>query len=289
MSFILELPRRNPFRWMFKSPHHFLLTLKWRLLSRKSDRKMLFVTGFGRSGTTLVQATLGAHPKCVAPPGEFALFHVGQDIFLRDRFANYFSEDELEELFRSSKDFADLADRFYNKLSRGNPDLWCVDKLGPLNIINLSYVLHFFPNARFVALSRDPRDVYCSARKHGGFPSSSDPARLGKAWRRASKCVLRLARRPGALSVRYEDLVADPEASLSRMMQLIGEDLDQAQLSGESRKYHKKHSDSRWQKLSGPIDPGSVGRWREELCREDVEAIQRSAWKEMQSLGYELV
>jgi hypothetical protein len=83
-------------------------------------------------------------------------------------------------------------------------------------------LIHLWPNARFIHLIRDPRDVARSVlekRWAGNLYHAADW------WTEAERCwgVLKSKLPPERyVEVRYEDLVTDPEAELARVCAFIG-------------------------------------------------------------------
>lgn len=128
-----------------------------RLLGNKSCAQHVFLLGFPRSGTTLLEESLAQHPDVITTQerdgladGVRAFMNTNADI---DRLA-HLSEDEAER-YR----------HLYWQRLRGHG----LETLGkavidkqPYNTINLPLIARLFPNAKIVFSLRDPRDVVLS-------------------------------------------------------------------------------------------------------------------------------
>lgn len=109
----------------------------------------VFITGLPRSGTTLTETILGAHPA-VSPLGERAVAGYLSGPFLDgsipfDRVAqSNFAKDYLERLPALPRDILAFSDKM------------------PENYRYIGYLATAFPDARFICMRRDPRDVALS-------------------------------------------------------------------------------------------------------------------------------
>ncbi len=191
------------------------------------------VVGVGRSGTTLLRLMLDAHPGLAIP---------AETGFLVPVAALAGSGDEArEELFRTATSFPnwpDLAvpvelfraelDRlepftltagcrcFYHLYARLHGKPRAGDKTPPY-ALHLGAIHALLPEARFVHIVRDGRDV---ARSFRGlwFSPGDEIETLARTWRDTILTARRLAERvPHYLEVRYEDLIREPETVLRRV------------------------------------------------------------------------
>ena len=129
-------------------------------------------------------------------------------------------------------------------------------------------IIATWPAARIVRIVRDPRDAAVSlTRVPFGTPSLltnlSELARMNEAaadFYRSS---------PAALTVRYEDLVAQPEQELRRICDFVGEPYEAAMVEDRSRAAGVAAAHEWWKgDATGPIDRSHSGRWREEMPAE---------------------
>ena len=215
----------------------------------------LLIVGMPRSGTTLVEQILGSHPA-VAPGGE--LPQLGQ---MAASIAGY--PDGLEGLSRQrlGKLAAD-----YRAVLTGIDGAapWVTDKM-PQNFLHLGLVARLLPDAVVVHCRRDPVDsclsCYFQNFAHGNDYATDlsdlasyyrDYHRLMAHWRRV------LPRAP--VEVVYEELVADPEATVRCLLEAAGLTWDTACLAFTASR-RPVMTASQWQ-VRQPIYSKAVGRWR---------------------------
>jgi hypothetical protein len=140
-----------------------------------------------------------------------------------------------------------------------------------------------FPRARFLHMLRDPREVCMSLALQ---PWQRDGlAGAAMTWRdhvgRARAAARRLGTR--VLEVRYERLVARPEAELERVCAFLGLPFEPAMLAYPSSPERLRSSAGT--RADERLRPG-VRRWREELSRDDVSLIELVAGPLMDDVGY---
>lgn len=265
--------------------------LKEKLLSSYvSQGSPIVVGGCGRSGTTLLQVILDAHPDlcCVQ---ETSILHPRKLHVEKLSQRLKIPPDRLRELARSSARHGVFVDRVFAEVcEREGAHGWA--EKSPRNVRRLDYIFEHFPRARFVHVIRDGRDSVCSLRVHkrvgwmDGEQGHTRPPRSveecarrwihdvgeGRAWRG----------HPGSTEVRYEDLVSDLEGTLRRLFGELGETF-----SPEMLDYHnRKTALSRDRNFKKPIFGSSVGRWRRDLSREDAETVERICGPLLVELGY---
>jgi len=255
-----------------------------------SDAVPILVGGCGRSGTTLLQVMLDAHPElcCVREssilqPGKLDTAKLAARIGL--------PIDQLRALADSSGRHGEFVERVFAAYcaSIGKPR-WA-DK-SPRNVRRLAAIFRHFPKARFVHLLRDGRDAACSLRTHPRFRRIEGHLVELDTWKPMEDCARRwledvsagLAWRghPGYFEVRYEDLVSEPEPVLRRMFDFLGLPWTPAVLE-----YHRRGGASgKDPGFEKPVYASSLGRWRRHMSREDVVVFKRIAGPLLVQLGY---
>jgi len=149
--------------------------------------------------------------------------------------------------------------------------------------------LRFWPDAHFLDMVRDGRDVLASQLNTGSFNNA--PSAVAEAWVQTHRRFREFSDKPGvhARAVRYEDLVNAPEESLRSIMRFLGMSFDPRMLE-----FHKddltifKSSHLSLEQISQPMNAKQVGRWRRDLNAEQLAAFEKTAGALMQELGYEV-
>jgi hypothetical protein len=147
------------------------------------------------------------------------------------------------------------------------------------------------PGARFILLVRDPRDVAASSRRSVFSPYH--PWLTARLWREQQEIGLALQERLGEEQVhllRYEDLLADPEASVRGLCGFLDEPFEPAMLrfhEGREAKTSAGLSES-WQNTARPVLAGNAGKYRQHLDPLEVEMVEAVCGQLMRRLGYPL-
>jgi hypothetical protein len=282
-----------------------------------------FVVGVGRSGTTLLRLMLDAHRELTIPP---------ETHFVPELIAacgkRRASVQELLEIVTSGRQWGDFGleaeelerrfetvepleaggalRAFYGLYAeRAGKPRWG-DKT-PIYVEHMRQIHGALPEARFVHLIRDGRDVALSRRKRAlGEPPPV--RRAAKTWMRRIADARRQARRlPHYMEARYEDLVVDTEATLRRVCEFIELRWDPAVLD------HHERAPERLREMGGdlpatggktqrpgserlaahalaarPPEPDRVGAWRDEMGGDQVAAFEEVAGGLLADLGYDV-
>lgn len=212
-----------------------------------------FLIGSERSGSTMCRLMLDHHPQLACNlESDFLVSQIGDDGQL-PTLADYHGFLRRDRIFRHSRFSIDeslsypaLMDSFLEqkRLRQGK------------RLVGATVHHHFdrlpvlWPNARFIYLLRDGRDVARSALNLGWAGNSWCGADL---WLEAEARWRRMRRRLAPdqfIEVRYEDLVQDPAGTLGRICVFLGVAYDNAML-----RYSSKSS------YAAP-DPRLIGQWR---------------------------
>ena len=275
-----------------------------------SDRPV-FVLGCPRSGTTLVQLMLHAHPRIAIPP---------ENRFVLPAYRRRLEFGDLEDrrnrlalarfiVRRRGHKFRDLGlkrRQTIRQIVQGPPTLgsalgivlrayaarfdrprWGDKRPGYHNHIDV--IMRLFPDAQIVHTVRDPRDCVASLKRMSWWRRSSYHAI--SAWAESiNHTEDALSRYPGAVTrVQYERLVADPESELRALCAALDEDFDSAMAEPErvapfavpARKHW--HSNTR-------ISPTTarVGQWEADLEPWEIALCESVLGEPMRRFGYEL-
>jgi len=244
-----------------------------RILPRAGVRsdvpQPIFILGFPRSGTTLVEQTLSAHPK-IAAGDELPLIHEITAIMPRMLASPLGYPEALAELWMGDQreGLDNLRDYYLQKvrqlgvLRKGATRF--TDKM-PLNETHLGLIALLFPEAPLIHVLRHPLDIMVSAFSNAfthGFYCASDLESAARHYLRVMDLVqhYRGEMTLRYLPMRYEDIVKDQEASVRAMLGFIGEKFDKACLTfHQNRRYARTAS---YAQVTEPLYDRSVERWR---------------------------
>lgn len=254
-----------------------------------SQESPIFVVGFPRSGTTLLETMLDSHPALAAMDERPFL----QDLIDAVRRAGFAYPDDLVRL--GANDCAQLREVYWRRVAatgRWRPGQRLVDK-NPLNFLCLPLLKRIFPSARMVMLLRHPGDVLLSCymqnfRSPAFALMCSNLTRLAQAWCTALEFWRDQSTllQPDALELRYEDLLADFPGRTAELARFL--DLDHA----DSMLDYHQHAHQRgyistpsYAQVIRPPDASRVGRWR--AYREHFLPLQSMLEPTMRHWGYD--
>jgi tetratricopeptide (TPR) repeat protein len=228
------------------------------------DERPIFVAGMPRSGTTLLDQIIDAHPDA-AGVGELASI---------ESFALRLSQAYRHDLdppacfgpFADPAALTSVADDYVRSISERSPSARrIVNKaLGNNRLVGLLAVL--FPRTRIIHAVRDPRDVAVSCVM-GGFNNALYPWTtklewVARAWEQSKRLMDHWADALDIeiLEVRYERLVTNPDEEFPRLVSFLGLPWDE-----RCRAFHESRRTVRtlsYDQVNRPLYATSAGRWR---------------------------
>jgi len=241
----------------------------------------IFVLGFFRTGTTLVEQMLSSHSR-IGAAGELTILerlgdeptHAGR------RFPEGWAD--LGPAAREA--FATPLRAAYLDLlrKRGGAKPRIVDK-HPFNVLRLPLISALFPAAPTIRMLRHPLDVILSCYFNlfeGGNEWSFSLVDAARHLARTHRHVRAVEARVGVRlrEVRYERLVADPEAELRALLAWLGEEWDPACL--EFHRNRRIVETASYAQVSRPLYGDAVDRWRryaDLIPREAIETLRPMA------------
>ena len=219
-----------------------------------------FVVSMPRSGTTLVEQMLDRHPL-VSGIGEYE----GAFTVLESLVGLGLWPSGLRSL--TQPDAERLAAHYLNGAHsrRRAGALWSFDK--SLHVWRtLPAIAAVLPGAAFVRVVRDPRDTAISMflsnfhPQSWGFSSNLDAIRRVIALERRVVPLAFESLGLRAVSVVYEELVAEPEREIRRVLELLGVPFDPCVLSPEANA--RTVLTLSHEQVRRPINRLSIGRWK---------------------------
>lgn len=245
--------------WLARHVHTLETTLPASIspTGRNSDWQMVFVVGMPRSGTTLTETILSAHPGvhgCGELPDLPRLtFELGPGwpATLADM---------------SSQELASMRSAYLRSASRhARPGQKVLVDKAPLNFFQLSLAQTLFPSAKVIWCRRDKRDVALSIYSENFSPTSTFSTSLTgiTAYQDAEERLLRLWERTLSLPIYvqdYAELASNPHDGAKKLIEFIDLKWDEDVLRAHETA-GTVQTPSRWQ-VREPIHTRSIGRWK---------------------------
>jgi tetratricopeptide (TPR) repeat protein len=245
----------------------------------------IFLVGFPRSGTTLLDTLMMGHPQLCVSEEKPMLDTVARSIGGYERLGTL-KEATLRE----------LRELYFEEARKQVPDLgnrMLVDK-HPFAMIDAPLIHRLFPSARFIFAQRHPCDVVLSCfitrfepnYALANFTSIEGTARIyDEIMRFWAKCrgVLPLI----VHLVRYERLVEEAEPEMRALFTFLGIEWDPAVLDHRSIASERRFINTpSYSQVVEPLYDRSIGRW--ERYREQLEPVlpRLDIWASV--MGYDI-
>ncbi len=222
-----------------------------------------FLVGFPRSGTTLLDRMLSAHPdiEVLEEKSLFSVLH--QD----------WSEPGTLEALANVDDtqITDARETYRREMSRHRRQpqrSLVIDKL-PLNLAYLFLIHRLFPEAPVIFLQRHPLDVCISCyfqafeleASMAYFLDIPDTAQYYNAVMQVAALSMDQVGSP-LHRLSYEDLVATPEDQLKALLNFLNLDWDDSMLEYPQQGGVDSSNTPSYQHVSQPLHTRSIGKWR---------------------------
>ncbi|MFB0612533.1 tetratricopeptide repeat-containing sulfotransferase family protein [Aurantiacibacter poecillastricola] len=234
---------------------------------QESEQGPIFIVGLPRSGTTLIERIVAAHPL-VHSAGELPEFGIALKRHLQTP-GQHVLDVPLLEAAAGAEDLAPVGRDYLRRIAGVTGDKpFFTDKM-PFNVFYAPAILKALPQARIVCLRRFPLDVVFANFRQlfaTGFSYYSYAYGLGDTAHfvaRFETLCDRLERElpPDRFMVqRYEDMVTDQEHQTRRLIEFCGLEWDAACLSPQSNRQAVATASA--VQVRSPVHAGSVGRWK---------------------------
>jgi tetratricopeptide (TPR) repeat protein len=260
---------------------------------RSDVTQPIFIVGFPRSGTTMIEQTLSAHPRITAGD-ELPIINeltglipqmLNSPLTYPAAFAELWFGDRLEGL-DNLRDYYLQRARQLGALRQGAD--WFTDKM-PLNETHLGLIELIFPHAPIIHVLRHPLDVVLSVFSHHmthGFYCAYDLTSIARHYVLVMELVEHYRREMTLhyLPIRYEDMIADQETSVRLMLRFIGAPYDRQCLDfHENRRYARTAS---YAQVTEKLHDRSLYRYR--TYREQLAPVIPILEPIIDRLGYKI-
>lgn len=270
----------------------------------------IFIVACPRSGTTLLQLMLSAHPRISIPPENRFLLDAYR---ARRTFGNLREKEKREGLAdwiiarRKWNDFKLDAEKVKSAIVDGPPTIGSAlgivlreyatkngkprwgDKR-PVYLNHLPWLLEMFPDIQIVHIIRDGRDCVASLKRMPWWTTGSIAA-ISR-WIQA----MHMGRRARAsippdqyYELQYEHLVANPREELEKLCAFLGEEFSEVMLEHHravpdaTPEYKKWHS-----RTSEAVSTKSINQWAEQLEPWEQAVMETLGRRYLTQYGYPL-
>jgi len=235
----------------------------WKTPAEPDAGGLAFLVGFPRSGTTLLDRMLSAHPD----------IEVLEEKSLFSRLHQDWSEPGTLEALAdiNAAQIKDARDIYRQELSRHRHQpqrSLVIDKL-PLNLAYLFLINRLFPEAPIIFLQRHPLDVCISCYSQafeleasmGYFLDIQDTAQYYDAVMQVAALAMDQISNP-LHALHYEDLVSQPEVQLKAIVGFLAREWEDSMLEYRQREGVAASNTPSYQQVSQPLHSRSVGKWQ---------------------------
>ncbi|MEE8339142.1 MAG: sulfotransferase [Xanthomonadales bacterium] len=222
-----------------------------------------FLVGFPRSGTTLLDRMLCAHPEIEVLEEKSLFSYLHQDWSEPGTLEALADVDEAQ-----IEDAREIYRREMSRHRRQPQRSLVIDKL-PLNLACLFLIHRLFPEAPVIFLQRHPLDVCISCyfqafeleASMAYFLDIQDTAQYYNAVMQV--VVLSMDQVGNPLHrLRYEDLVTAPKDQLKALLNFLALEWDDSMLEYRQQGGVDTSNTPSYQQVSQPLHTRSIGKWR---------------------------
>ena len=235
------------------------------------------------------------HPDIAAPKREYNLLTgKNNDDILKDILG--FSNEEINKLKNPWKNTIFYSEKVLNHyIKKTNKKKICL-KL-PYYIIYLDNIYCFFPNLKFINIIRDGRDVACSLRTHpkwkivdGKVLPTEHKNSFKWCVRRWVSCInngFKWKNSKNFYNLKYENLINDTKKEMDKLFEFLNLDAISEKNLLSFYKYEKNEDHFQNIEVGKSIYKKSIGRWKKDLNKNEIEIFKKMAGNLLIKLDYE--
>jgi tetratricopeptide (TPR) repeat protein len=264
----LEAERKKDLAWINRLQHELdsqtISTCSYPACPNETTAPV-FLVGFPRSGTTLLQQMLSAHSRIVV---------LEEKPILETTARSFLTGQENQDGFFdiNDREAAELRGRYWTLahaiLGNNARQKVVLDKL-PLNIIYLGFIKRLFLQAKIIVALRHPADTVLSNfmqryklnTRMANFLNLDD---VGQFYVTVMSLYCKYRKMLGSdvIQVRYEDLVQSPESEARRLLEFLELDWEESVLRFNEFAQGKNINTPSYSQVIRPIYRDAVSRWK---------------------------
>lgn len=267
----------------------------------------IFIFGSARSGTSLLSRIVGAHPR-IAIPFESHLYNtfypwlkfygdlnlaknrerLVDDILSTEVMRDWMPRPERQKILERIErfDFHGIVDALMNTWTHAQGKQRWGEKT-PWHVFYWSEILEAFPNAKIIHIVRDGRDAALSWKQARFGPKHI--YLLAKRWVHYLDLIeqMRTVVDPNAFfELRYEDLLANPEALARQICHFLGEEFSPEMLAFYTNDAPYPTDKQNQTNLTKPILATNTEKWRTQMTQKDLRIFEAVAGDALTRYGY---
>ncbi|MEA3446046.1 MAG: sulfotransferase [Bacteroidota bacterium] len=275
-----------------------------------------FIIGRPRSGTTLVQSILDAHPNVMIPAESPLILR----LYMKYNKLQELNDNSIDELIgfikqqpkieiwplnfdqlrkdlqanKGTFNFRNFIKIVYKNFQSAFPkkEILVFGDKNPRYSKYPKILLEIFPDAKFLHIKRDYRDHYLSVKKTGLLFSMVTLTIF--LWKRSIIWLDRFSKKhPNQFyTFRYEDFVGKPEFHLNEICKFLNipyldELMNFHKAKDKTLNHYKEKTDSLFhEKVYTPIDARNTEKWKKALSEREVMIADYIAGKTAENSGY---
>ncbi|MDC1365902.1 sulfotransferase, partial [Pelagibacteraceae bacterium] len=196
------------------------IDLSQKFINNIEERKVVFILGMPRSGTSLVEQIITSHSS-VFGAGELPQLSriVKTKLMINDNL----SEESIFNLVKNEDFTNELRTDYYNYLKRFNSSKLFITDKAPLNFRWIGFIKILFPNSKIIHCSRNPKDNCLSIFKNffeGGLDFGYNQKELGTYYNLYLDLMNFWEEQfPNTIyNAQYEKIIEDPKNEIKNMI-----------------------------------------------------------------------
>jgi len=268
-------------------------------ISKIKNAPIIFILGCHRSGTTLLQSSLDAHPNIIAPPESqfinMLYSHFGKikhwnsdnviefvnTLFEEGFFSNLWLLDK-EQIIKKLEsiveyiNYALLCKWIFYQMRKEKQEVLLLSDKNPIYCLFGERLLEIFPEARFIHIVRDPRDNVNSNIKRR---NKKNTFFLARQWLGYNICIEKLKEKvpDKFFTIIYEEMVQNAENTFKPLCEFLKVPYNSSMLNHQFAASLPQYEDSKFygriirehQNLLKPINTSNIGKWKTEMSGYD--------------------